>query len=139
MTRVNPFFLPCRERSEVLHQLLSSLQDSPFRQSALVMEGRKLLGRYNNLCISTGRPSFLSREVGSAPCPSEVGECRTGGAVGDVDTPTAPPFGVQSLQEQQLHSDKVREKNYILKLFPQIFILIVLYLCKKKKKKTSFL
>lgn len=121
-------FLPCRRRSEVLHQLLSSLQDGPFCQSALVTGGRKLLGRYNNLCSSAEQPSSLSRDVGSAPGPSELGESRTGAVGVDVETPTAPTFGVQSLQEQELHSDKVREKNYVLKLLLQIFILIALYL-----------
>lgn len=40
-------------------------------------------------------------------------------------TPDASLLGVESLQEQQLHSDQVRPLQHdLFKLFPQIFILL---------------
>lgn len=102
------FFLPCRRRSEVLNQLLWSLRDGPFRQSVSVTGGRKLLERYNNLCSSSETPSSLSRDVESASGPPEIKKSRIG-VGGDDAAPAAPVFGIESLQEQQLHSDEVRQ------------------------------
>lgn len=109
-------FFPCRVRTEVINQLVSSLQSSALQQSAVVEESSKLLKRYHNFVTnvqhgSTEEQSSLSRDVEVFQTLLKSTRCWVGDLRQTVD------LVVQSPVEQRLHCARVRKHCHSLSTY----------------------